>query len=202
MQDFRLGKPVVHEHGEPSPGPVRLLAAPAEQLSPEGSHPVPELLQGVAVGWYGMVPEVAADNLLEPLPLLADRLVDPPTQFLLDCLEFCLSAVAPGLPFDQEAPPPGCSADEGEAQEVEGFRLAKPVPPAVFHRVATELNQPGLLRMERQCKFPHPFAQQVEETPRIGFVLETDNEVVGVSHDDDITSGLAPSPAFGIEVEE
>jgi hypothetical protein len=40
------------------------------------------------------------DDLLEPIPLLAYRLLYPLTQLLLDSLELCPQAVAPGLSFD------------------------------------------------------------------------------------------------------
>ena len=35
----------------------------------------------------------------------------------------------------------------------------------------------------------------------IGLVLEADNEVVGVAHDDHIARSLAPSPALSPEIE-
>jgi len=39
------------------------------------------LHNGVMPGVDGVVPEVSADDLFEPFPLLADRLVHPLTQF-------------------------------------------------------------------------------------------------------------------------
>ena len=54
-------------------------------------------------------------------------------------------AVRPGLPFDLEFALASLAADEGEAQEVEGFRLAEPAPLAAFRRKASELDEPGLL---------------------------------------------------------
>jgi hypothetical protein len=41
----------------------------------------------------------------------------------------------------------GLAADEGEAQEVEGLRLAEPAPLAAFRCKASELDEPGLLGM-------------------------------------------------------
>ena len=121
-----------------------LLATSAKLTSPSVYHPVPELHQGMAIGRDGVIPEVSADDLFEPFPLLADRLVHPLTQFLLDLLELCPHAVAPGLPFDQEATPAGCSAYEGKTQEVEGFRLAESALSAACRRMASKLNQSGL----------------------------------------------------------
>jgi hypothetical protein len=94
---------VVNEHVHRGPGSVSHLATSAKLTSPSVYHPVPELHQGMAISRDGVIPEVSADNLFKPFPLLADRLVHPLTQFLLDLLELCLHAVAPGLPVDQEA---------------------------------------------------------------------------------------------------
>jgi len=44
------------------------------------------------------------------------------------------------------------AADEGEAEEVEGLRRAKPASLAALRRKASELDKPGLLGMQRQRK--------------------------------------------------
>src|SRR5256712_5312454 len=49
-------------------------------------------------------------------------------------------------------PPFHVSLQHTEAQEGEGLRFAEPAPLAVCHREASKLDQPGLLRMKRQCK--------------------------------------------------
>src|SRR5215471_20548573 len=147
MEDARSGKPVVHQHGSPGPSLAALLAASAEQLSPAGRHSVPELHQGMAIGRDGVIPEVSADDLFEPFALLADRLVHPLTQFLLDLLELCPHAVAPGLPVNQEATTASFAANEGKAQEIEGFRLAESALSAACRSTAPELDQSGLLRV-------------------------------------------------------
>jgi hypothetical protein len=82
-----MGNPVIREHVHPGPGSVSLLATLAKLTSPSVYHPVPELHQGMAIGRDGVIPEVSADDLFEPFPLLADRLVHRLTQFLLDLQE-------------------------------------------------------------------------------------------------------------------
>jgi hypothetical protein len=74
-------------------------------------------------------------------------------------------AVPPGLPGKQEFPRTGFAADEGEAQEVEGLRLAEPSRFATFCCKASELDEPGLLGMKLQRKFLQPRAQLIEEAP-------------------------------------
>src|SRR5947199_2683573 len=99
-----------------------------------------------------MVVEVAADNMPQPLSLLRNWLVHTPSHVLLDHPQLRPHAVAPGLPFEQEFAPAGFAADEGEAQEVEGLRLAEPSLLAVSCRKASELDEPGLLGVKRQRK--------------------------------------------------
>jgi hypothetical protein len=113
MEDAWPGKPVIREHRETGPGLTTLLAASAEKPPPSCGYPVTELHERVAVGRHGVVPEVAGDHLLEPFSLLGNRLVHALSQFLFDRLELCPHAVAPGLPFDQEATPAGFAADLG-----------------------------------------------------------------------------------------
>ena len=61
-----------------------------------------------------------------------------------------------------------------KAQELEGLRFAEPALLAVLRRVAAELDQAGLVRMQCQRKLPQPFAHRVPETPGVGLVLEAD----------------------------
>ena len=70
-----------------------------------------------------------------------------------------------------------------------------------FRRKAAELDQPGLLRMQRQRELLQPLAHRIQEAPGVALVLEADDEVVGIAHDDHVARGLAPSPALGPEVE-
>jgi|SRR5580693_6635382 hypothetical protein len=87
----------------------------------------------------GMVVEIAEDDLSQPFSLLGNWLVHAPSHRLLDHLELHPQAVAPGLPLELEVATARCAADEGEAQEVEGLRLAEPTLLAVFRRKASEL---------------------------------------------------------------
>src|SRR6266699_4966494 len=104
-----------------------------------------------------------------------------PPQFILDRPQRRPHAIPPGLPFEQEFAPAGFAADEGEAQEVEGLRLAEPSLLAVSCRKASELDEPGLLRVKRQRKLLQPLAHLIQEAPAVSLVLESDDEVVGVA---------------------
>ena len=58
--------------------------------------------QRAKVCWHCVLGRVAGDNLLQPGPLLWDRLVHSPTQPFLDVLEFRHHAVTSGLPMNKE----------------------------------------------------------------------------------------------------
>src|SRR3981081_1891867 len=162
---------------------------------------MPEHLQCTTVSRHCVIVEVAADNPAQPPPLFRDRLVHAPSHLLLYLLELRPHAVPSGFAVDLDFPCSGFATDEGEAQKVEGLRLAEPLPLAALCRKASELDQPGLLRMQRQRKLPQPLAHLLQKEPAIAMVLEPDDEVVGVAHNDHVAGGHAPSPACGPEVE-
>src|SRR3954447_14575081 len=201
VKDLGSGEIVVGQLLDPVPGRVVLLAAVPERAPPEVDDMIPEGRQCPAVGGHGMVGEVAGDDLLQPFPLLGDRLVHPSPQLLLDLLELRRHAVAAGFPFNQEVAPSRGAADEGETQESEGLRLAEAALLAISGRIAAELDQPGLLRVERQRELLKPVAHHVEEPTGVGLVPETDDEVSGAggSHpralaEPDMTLSRHPAP--------
>src|SRR5208282_6058329 len=108
--------------------------------------------QCLTVCRHRVIVEVAGDDLSQPHSLFGNLLMHTPPQFLFDGLQLDPHAIPSGLPFDLESTPASFIADEDEAQEGEGLRFAKPAPLSVFHRKASELDEPGLLRMKRQRK--------------------------------------------------
>src|SRR5712691_9595621 len=201
MEDAGYGEPIVHQLLHPLKCRCVLVAASRERTPPQVADMMAECRQCPIVGRHCVVVEVAGDDLRQPFPLDRDRLMHAPPQLLLDLLELGPHAVAPGVPFDLELVPACLAADEGEAQEVEGLRLAEPTPLAVFRRKASELDQPGLLGVKRQRKLFQSLAQRVQKAPGVALVLEADNEVVGIAHDDHVAGGLVPSPVVGPQVE-
>src|ERR1700747_3746541 len=201
MEDDRFWETAIHKLRHPCPRDPSLLAATSQRAPPGISDVMPEHLQCTTVGRHCVVIEVAADDSPQPLPLRGDRLVHAPSHLLLHFLELRPHAVPSGLPFDLEFSRSGLAADEGETQEVEGLRFAESAPLAAFRRKAPELDDPGLLGIQRQRKLLQPITHLVQEAPGIVLMLETDDEIVGIAHDDHITRGLAPSPACGPEVE-
>src|SRR6266542_6252617 len=152
MKDDRFRKPVVRQLRHPRPCDPILLAAPPQRTPPEVDDMVPEHGQCPGIGRHCVVVEVAVDDIPQPLSLNGDRLVHAPPHLLFDHPQLRPHAVSPGLPFDLEFALASLAADEGEAQEVEGLRLAEPAPLAAFRRKASELNEPCLLGMQCQRK--------------------------------------------------
>src|SRR3954453_22036485 len=202
MKGPRSREPVLRQLLGPRPGGLVPLAAPPQRAVPEGLDMAAEGHEGPTVGRHRVVVEEAGGDPPQPLPLLRDRLVQAPSQLVLDLPQLRPHAVPSGLPAQQELTLAGLAADEGEAEKGEGLRLAETAPGALDRREAAELDQAGLVRMQRQRELLQPRAHRVPEAPGVGLVLEADHDVVRVAHDDHVARGLAPSPALGPEVED
>ena len=179
VENARLGKKVGGQRFNPFPRKAVLLTAPPKDASPEADRVEPERPQCRKICWHCVIGEKAGDDLPQPLPLVRDRLVHALSQFPLDLLELRPHAVSPGPPLEKKTALAGFAADQGEAKEIEGFRFAKTALSASGRRVATELDQAGLLRMQRQRELLKPGAQRIEEPTGVGLVLEAGHHELG-----------------------
>jgi hypothetical protein len=102
-----------------------------------------------------MALEISKHDTGQPLALFGSGCMHPPSKLRLDGLQLGPHPVAARTPPDLETPLAGAPADVGEAEEIKGFRFAKPAGLAVGRRKAAKLDQPGLVRMERQGVFRH-----------------------------------------------
>jgi hypothetical protein len=87
-----------------------------------------------------------------------------------------------------------------QPEEIERFRLALTTPRSPFGSVSAELDEPCLLgvQAERECR--QTFFEIVQEALRITPVLEPDDLIIGVSHDDHVALGVARAPLLGPEI--
>jgi hypothetical protein len=117
-------------------------------------------------------------------------------QLDVDLLQLRPHPLGNGDALDREPPSsPGPTTDVGQAQEVERLRSTRTPAASGPVRVAAELDQPGLVRVQFQPEPREPFAQLGQELVRILLGLETDDEVVRPPHDDHVTApGPAPPP--------
>src|SRR5271165_1636352 len=201
MKNFGFGQPVIGEFPSPPPCSLVSLAASFERAPPEFNHLASERRERRQVCRHGVIGEETPDHLLKPLSLLGYGIVSSPAQLRLDLAEFCPAAVTPGLPFELENAPAGFAADQCKAQEIEGLRLTETALFAVVHRVAAELDQPGLLRVERQRELRKPSPHHLEKPMRIGLALEPDHQIIRIARDDHGAGGFPP-PAVGPKIED
>jgi hypothetical protein len=80
-----------------------------------------------------------------------------------------------------ESSAPGLAANEREPQEGKGLWPAKPFSLSPCRRLTAELQQSGLLPVKLEPELLEPRSHRIPEAPRVGFVLETSNDIVGVS---------------------
>src|SRR3954462_9500717 len=148
-----------------------------------------------------MVGEVSGGGLPQPFPDLRNWLVHSLSQRFLEFPQLRHHTIPARLPPELEVAPSGFGTDEYKAEELEGLRFAEPAHLAVSCREAAELDQAGLLRVQRQRKRPQPFAHLLQEAPGFVLMLEAHDDVVGIPDHDHVARGLTPSPACGPEVE-
>jgi hypothetical protein len=125
-----------------------------------------------------------------------------PPQLDLDPLQRRLHTLANRLPKHHEPTLPRLPADVLEAEEIEGLRLAQTNALTVLCRMASELDQPRLLRVQLQLELLHTFFQFRPEPFGIVFELEPNQGVIGVPHHDYIAVRTLLTPCLDPEIEE
>src|SRR5262249_32638968 len=194
MKDAGAGKPIVEEDLHLLPCQLGSLAASRKRPPPEGCDVEVECQQCATVGRHGVVSEESQDDLLKPSPLLGNRLVPPLSQFGLHSSERCAHAVPPSLPLNMEVARRRLTANEREAQEGERLRFTESPPLSIFGRKASELDQSGLLRVERQRELLQPLVHVFQKSLGVYLTLESEDDIVGIPHDDHVPAGVALAP--------
>jgi hypothetical protein len=72
----------------------------------------------------------------------------------------------------------------------------------VLGRITAKLNQAGFVRMQRQRELFHSLPHIRQEASGFTFVPETDDDIIGVAHYDDLTPGMALAPPVCPEIED
>ena len=105
-----------------------------------------------------------------------------PSHLLLNFPELRPHAVASGFPFDLELTPAACSANEGKAKKIEGFRFSEPALSASLHSEAAELDQAvfsGWSDSENARSRSRIHPRSAGRHSR----AQTNDEVIGISHE-------------------
>jgi hypothetical protein len=141
----------------------------------------------------------------------------PSTQRFLDHLQLGAHPVAARLPPELEVSPPAVPADVGEAKKVERRRFAETTYPPVLDRMASELDEPCLPRieprsgsmqrqavsaLERQGELRQARPHILPEPLGVDLMLEADDDVVSVAHHDDVPMSMALPPLLRPQVED
>ena len=98
-------------------------------------------------------------------------------QLDLHLLQLGLHAFANRLPKHQKPSALRLPANMLEAEEIEGLRLTQSGALSVRRRVASELDQPRLLRVQVQLEFRHAFGKFLPELFGFRLELESNHEV-------------------------
>src|SRR5216683_1096445 len=115
------------------------------------------------------------NDLPQPFPVFRDWMVHSAPQLHLDVEKLRPHAVAPGLPFKLEGSLAGFPTDEREPQEHKGLRFSETLSLALGRSMATKLNQPGLVGMERQRELLKSCSHRIEEATCVVLALEAND---------------------------
>src|SRR5262245_21373326 len=109
-----------------------------------------------------------------------------PPELDLELAQLRAHALCDRLPLEQEPPLLRLRADMRETKEVERFRLPEfPLGP-VRGREAPELDQPRFLGVQLEGELREALTKLPKEPLSVRSMLETNDEVVGISDDDDV----------------
>jgi hypothetical protein len=149
-----------------------------------------------------VIRKISAHHLTQPSSLLWNRLVHSPSQLNLDGLQTLPHALSLGVPFQIKRTRQRLSADVREAQKVERLRFSQSTSLSTPDRKAAELDQTSFGRMQRQLKPYQPFPKLQQEALGFRLVLKTNDDVVGIAHQDDVAASTAITPSLCPQIED
>jgi hypothetical protein len=122
-------------------------------------------------------------------------------QGLLDLPQLLSQPVGHGFAPNRELPLPRCAAYVCETEKVERIRLSLITPPSSFDRKTSKFDEPGLLQVQLQVEIEQTLPQLLNKP--LGFypVLEAQNEIIAIPHNDHIAPGIPPPPPVNPKVQ-
>src|SRR3981189_2808646 len=134
--------------------------------------------------------------------LLSYRSVHSVQHILADRLQLASQPFGLCLTFDHELAVSGLAAIVRKAQKVEGLRATLPGGCSALDGEPPELDQPGLVLVDRQAELLQPVAQRREELLPIRFLLTADRQIVRIATDDDLTGGSMSAPVVYPKIDD
>jgi hypothetical protein len=138
---------------------------------------------------------------LEPFAGLHNGVVRAVQELLFDFFQLGSHPLAHRLAFHHKTPVPFLPADRREAQEIERVWLTSSLLSPVALGVEAKLNPARFIWVQFQPELSEPFLQIHQETVGIRPMLETEYRVVGLAHDQHITSRALLAPGLYPQVE-
>jgi hypothetical protein len=201
VQHARGRQEPVNELSHPFPRQPVPLTASSQTLEPFHADVIAECREQVSVRRYREVGEVAFDHGCEPPPLFVDRLMPVLSQRFLDLPKLGLHPLSLCLAPELEV---GAvllgAAVVCEPQEIERFRLSLAPVCSALGSVPAELDKAGFLRVQAERELGQAVLEIVQETIRIMPVLEANDCIVGIPHDDYIARSVALAPLLDPEI--
>ena len=152
MRDPDTGQPPKNETVHPRPGQAGALAATPKRPTPVPDHLIPKRFRRRAIAGHGIVGEVPPHHACQPSALRGDGQVPACHQLRLYRSELRPQPLRDRETPQPEAPGPGLPADMRETQEIERLRLTQTPRRPLSDGVPPELDQPGLVRVQRQTR--------------------------------------------------
>src|SRR6266481_2977793 len=202
MVDVGRWQPAVDESFHSFPVHTPCLAPASKHPVPVRAHSKTKAGQGIAITRYSVVANMPAHDRLQPLADFWNRVMHPPPQFGFHFPQPGLHPFTNRVPNHRKPSPLGCPADMRESEKVEGFRLSLAASLSVLRRMTAKLQEPGLFRVQFQTELFHALFQFVPEPFGFRFVLESNQSIIGKSHDDDIALSLLLPPCLNPEIKD
>jgi hypothetical protein len=156
--------------------------------------------QSSGIARHGVVGAVAYDHRTEPCPGLRDGPMASLSQLGLERRELGSHPLLDRVAVDLEAPLQSRPTDVGEPQKGEGLRLPLASPFSVLAREASKLDQASLVGVKLEAEACQSLAQLPQTSLRLCPMLEPNDEVIGIAHDDHVALVLA-APGLDPEIE-
>jgi hypothetical protein len=195
VQNPSFRKPVVDNVTKTAPRKFGALTS-----APQGTEPMtrdlsPKGLDARKVARNSMIVHKALHDCSKPLSQLGDALMTSSHERLFYRLKLAAKPLRYCLALDNEAlPVSGCRTDMSKPKEIKSLGLTLTTLFPVCSSKAPELNQSRLVRVQTEAELAHTLCKLPEKPFRLLPVLKPHDEIIGVSHDNHVTSGTSPAP--------
>ena len=201
MADVSRWKPAGHKAPHPSPRQVIALASSAKYPPPDATDSALEGADGRAIHGHAVIAYMPQNDRAHISPLLRDGRVQASPQFGSHLAQLRLPPLSHRLAQHREPARARRPAAMREAKEVKGLRLALAPRSPALRREAAKAEEARLVRMQFQTELRESLAKLNPKPLGLVPMLESDYEVIGITHHHDIAVRLTGSPSLDPKVE-